>query len=185
MITLDNAIDIQGIEQTFVQLVSTVTGSTTIIAEQSDAPYPQVEQLATVHFLAVQTVGQPDISYSTNGDDLTETITDDERGTVSINIFRETQRNSIQAAEIIKTYLRSSQATQTLSSAGIGFIRTSETRNLSEVEKTRWEGRAQFDVEIYALNTISVDQTAIDTITISGEVDDNGTLYPVDVEYDQ
>ena len=182
MINLTNAIDINAIEQTFINLIISGLGVQAIIAEQPDAVFPATGDVATVHYNQNVQTGQPSRSYANSGNDLTETVASVKRGTLAINFYRETTRNAMQTAEAFKDFLWSTTAKAAFARSNIGIIQTSVIRNLSELEKARWESRAQLDVEIYAINEISTDVEAIGSISIGGTVQDQTELYTVNVD---
>jgi len=180
-VDLSQTLNVVNIESTFVRLLSAGLGILPIQAEQSDAPFPPSGTVSTVHFASSGTVGKPSRKYVSACDDLIETVTSVKRGVISINFFRDQDGNAVQFAEAFKDYLRTTVAKAELKRNGIGIVETSDTRNLSDVDKARWQSRAQVDVTIYASNQVSTGVEAINSANITGTVQSG---FPITFEYE-
>ena len=80
--------------------------------------------------------------------------------------------SSIDEAFALRTFLQTSTASETLGAAGMGYVRTSEVRNLTALENANYEERAQIDVDLYAVSERVVNICEIQKIQVGGVVEE-------------
>lgn len=134
--------------------------------EDQDATRPTGEY-TTVGLPSLSSHGRDARKYrnqpSEDGTDLIESVVGMRMLRFSINFYR---GDSATRAEMARMSFKATWAMEKWASVGMGFMRTTEVRNLSEMEDAGREKRHQFDVffntsqsienVIYAINSIQV-----------------------------
>lgn len=121
------------------------------IAYINDAPFDLKNNpagIGVINLIYTQDVGQ-DISvltYNPQGDDFTQTIDKPKYCTFSINIYG---NDSYNIAERLRTSVFFESVNNAFVSAGLGYISSSDVKNLTQLVSTNYEKRAQFDITFY------------------------------------
>lgn len=123
-------------------------------------------------------------SYHDNDSgNLDEMIQTRVRYMVSVNFFR-TDRfkaSPMQQARRLGAFMRSGIGTRSMSDEALGFISATPARNLSALEGAEFEGRAQTDIIISAMESDSFQLEAIDTMPLSATFGDGEVSYSMNL----
>lgn len=153
----------------------------TIKAKQKDSPRPS-GSYADVDFVSDINIGLEQRELENNIDpdlDLTETISGLREIMMSINFYRD---DAIDNARSVRTGLIRESIQTLFRAAGIGLVRRSEVREISEPLEDGWEKRAQFDLVLSAVGTDTDIIRAILSVNIAGEFQHRGLKYNFNIE---
>jgi len=147
---------------------------------QRDAPLPRAQSFATVQLMDLGTKGHPDIAYTNNAPDLTETISEALVYVASINFFRTFEAPPVDLARNFRLWLYTANGKQFFRSRqiGVGFI--SDARDLSHVERGQWEDRTQVDIQ-FSVKAEYIDSVlSIASAAVAGALQADGTTYTIE-----
>jgi hypothetical protein len=152
-------------------------------AAQTAYPYVSLSAL-----LEIDQHDRPHVKYTFDAvdDELDLELGQHQLLDVSINVFANANAPTTHAryfADLIRTGLRKPSTLSALRAASLGFVRVSDTRDLSEMIKSKRRTRAQFDAT-FSLSRVYSDVSIpyIKTIDyeldlgLGGSPDDSGTL---------
>lgn len=136
------------------------------------------EQFATVLLNVLAPTGTEDERYvnEPTGNNVTESIVGQRTVLASVQFFR---GDAMTKAARLWQVLNLSANLEKLQNMGVGLARASNPRDLSAVEATRWESRAQIDIEFHLVAKESAStptfgtfpvQIATETLTTTNEV---------------
>lgn len=152
----------------------------TIKAKQKGAPRPD-RDYADVDFVSETRVGWEQRTFENNqaDPDLTETIEGMREIMMSISFYR---GDSIDNARKVKIGLIRESIQELFRAAGLGYVRSSEVREISEPFQHGWEERSQFDIVLSAVGTDSDIVTSIESVDMAGEYQARGLDYNFTIE---
>ena len=130
-----------------VQLV--LPGLTDIVAYYPNAPRPN-GTYATVNIAALTVIGNGEKAYNPSGDDVLSTHYAQMNATVSVNFYREGARQA--AAEFLNALWRQ-EVIDLWNANGMGFIDSTDVRDLTYLLNQDHEERAQLDINVHFLLT--------------------------------
>lgn len=174
------------LEETINKLLRDVTNlilgisDYTVKAKQKDAPRP-TGNYGDVDFVTGNDLGWEQFSRKdrTVDDDIDVTIEGLREIMMSIGFYRD---NAIDNARSVRSGVVRESIQSLFSAAGIGLIRRSEVREISESLESGWEERAQFDIFLSAVGTDTDIITSIASVDIEGEFQARGLKYNFTVE---
>lgn len=156
--------------------INLILGRTnTIRASQKNAPRPK-GNYADVNMVSDLNIGWEQTNYSANGIDLDESIEGMREMTYSFGFYRDTAKDD---ARKVRTKLASQSVQDLFGLAGVGLVKRTEVRNISEALEDAFENRAQFDMSIYMVGSEEEVVCAIDSIDINGVYEINGRSVPL------
>jgi hypothetical protein len=152
----------------------------TIKAKQTAAPRP-TGSYGDVDFVSDTSIGWEQFTrVDRMGDDKLDVTTQGMRDIMmSIGFYRD---NAIDNARSVRIGVVRESIQSLFSAAGLGLIRRSEVRDLSEALENGWEERAQFDIFISAVGTDSDIISTIGSVDIGGEFQARGLQYNFTIE---
>ena len=152
----------------------------TIKAKQNDAPRP-IGAYGDVDYVTGVDLGWEQRGFEDNSgdDDLTETISGLREITMSVNFYR---NSSVDNARAVRTGLIRESIQSLFSAAGVGLVRRSEVREISEPLENGWEERAQFDIVLSATGTDTDIVRSILSVDMAGEFQSRGLKYNFNIE---
>jgi hypothetical protein len=105
--------------------------------------------------------------------DLDELTSERIRVRATVNFYGSTDTaSSMDEAIRFRGFLQTTTALETLAAAGMGFVRTSEVRNLTTLENDRFEERAQIDIDLYAVSEIVISILEIQKIQLDAVIEE-------------
>lgn len=152
----------------------------TIKAKQKDAPRP-TGNYGDVDFVSDTGLGweQFENRNRDSDPDLDTTSKGMRQIMMSIGFYRD---NSIDNARRVHSGVTRESVQALLREAGLGLIRRSEVREISEPLENGWEERAQFDIFLSAVG-VDVDLVrSIESIDMAGEFQARGLIYNFNIE---
>ena len=91
----------------------------------------------------------------------------------TVNFYGSTSTaSSIDEAIRFRAFLQTTTGLETLAAAGMGFVRTSEVRNLTVLENDNFEERAQIDIDLYAVSEVVISILEIQKVQVDGVVEE-------------
>lgn len=143
-----------------------------------NGPADAGEQFATVLLTVLTPTGTEDERFvnQLTGNNVTETIIGQRAVLASIQFFR---GDAMMKASRLWQVLSLSANLEAMQNLGIGLVKASAPRDLTALESTRWESRAQIDVEFHLIAGESTStatfgtfpvEIATETLTIINEV---------------
>ena len=152
----------------------------TIKAKQKGAPRP-TGAYADVDFISSNRVGWEQRTFENNqaDPDLTETIEGMREIMMAISFYRD---DSIDNARKVQIGMIRESTQELFRAAGLGYIRSSEVREISEPLEYGWEERSQFDIVLSAVGSDSDIVTSIESVDIASEYQARGLVYNFDIE---
>ncbi len=131
--------------------------------------------------------GQEEMIYATNGDDLDETVSQQNRYLASLNAFSRDSDDldALKALRTAKLGFSQSYAREKMEAEELGFINMRPIRDLSALEKGEWERRGQADLFYYAVDEITELVTGIDSSEITGKFDDQEEIYDITINVER
>tara|TARA_R110000851_G_scaffold96792_2_gene209934 strand:+ start:18399 stop:18935 length:537 start_codon:yes stop_codon:yes gene_type:complete len=152
----------------------------TIAAKQKDAPRP-TGAYGSVDFISSIAIGVEQRSFKNNisGDDLTENIEGMREIMMSISFYRDSAINN--ANQVYIGFIRESVQSM-FRSAGVGFTRRSDVREISDALENGWEERAQFDIFLNIIGTDSDIVKSILSVDMASEFQFRGMVYNSNIE---
>lgn len=152
----------------------------TIKAKQKGAPRPN-GSYATVDLISDIRVGweQKELENNSEDEDLTENITGMREIMMSVSFYRE---DSIDNARSVRTGLVRSSIQELFKEAELGYIRSSEVREISEPFQKGWEERSQFDIVLSAVGKDSDIITSISSLDMNMIYQARGLEYNSTIE---
>lgn len=130
-----------------------------------NGPADAGEQFATVLLTILTPTGAEDERFTNQptGDNVTETIVGQRTVLASVQFFR---GDAMTKASRLWQVLNLSANLETLQNLGIGLVRASNPRDLTAIENTRWESRAQVDVEFHLIASESASTATFGTFPV-------------------
>jgi len=105
--------------------------------------------------------------------DLDELTSERIRVRATVNYYGNTSTvSSLDEAFALRTFFQTTTALETLAAAGMGFVRTSEVRNLTALENDNYEERAQIDIDLYAVSERVINLFEIQKVQVDGVVEE-------------
>lgn len=152
----------------------------TIKAKQKGAPRP-AGNYADVDFISSNRVGWEQRTFENNlgNPDLTETIEGMREIMMAISFYRD---NSVDNARKVQIGMIRESTQELFRAAGLGYVRSSEVREISEPFQHGWEERSQFDIVLSAVGTDADIVTSIETLDIAAEYQARGLVYNFNIE---
>lgn len=152
----------------------------TIKAKQKDAPRP-AGNYGDVDLVSETGLGWEQFEYQNNisGSYLDNTTKGMRQIMLSIGFYRD---SSIDNARKVHQGLTRESIQALFRQAGIGLIRRSEVREISEPLENGWEERAQFDIFLSAVGTDTDIVMSIESLDIAGEFQARGLIYNFNIE---
>jgi len=156
------------------------------IRAEQNAPIPDDRPFATVRLTLRPLKGWAERTLENNisGDDIDETIAERVMVRASINYFKNRGQyadgitiSALDEASAFGTFLQGSSAIQSLDVAGIGINRISEVRNVTALDKTQWEERAQLDLDFNVVASRTDLICEIKSVLIQGEYQEHSNEY--------
>jgi len=174
------------LEETINKLIRDVVGllldspGYAIKAKQINAPRPSTEY-AEIDTISNSRLGWETRKYIDNESDLdiTEEIEGMRSIMMSLSFFR---GEAVDNANKVRIGFIRESIQELLRSAKLGFISTSEVREISEPLENGWEKRSQFDIVLNAVGTDSDIIRSIQSVDISGEYQARGLIYNLDIQ---
>lgn len=152
----------------------------TIKAKQKDAPRP-TGNYGDVDFVSDTGLGweQFENRNRDSDPDLDTTSKGMRQIMMSIGFYRD---DSIDNARRVHSGVTRESVQALLREAGLGLIRRSEVREISEPLENGWEERAQFDIFLSAVG-VDVDLVrSIESVDMAGEFQARGLIYNFNIE---
>ncbi len=157
----------------------TVNLDTPALAHYINAPKPKTGSFATVNVNNIRKIGTKDISYESAGNDLAEKVVMVYESSVSVSFFR---AGANQNSGIFIGSMQSNLVTEFLSSLGVGFIRVSDLRDLTILDKASYDERSQVDLFVqFELTPVIRTVIGIDVARVKGDIENHtGIIESVD-----
>ena len=172
---------IGGLNQSIRHYVSLVTGlnvETNILKADQNAPTPKTP-FATVKITPIGSVGL-DAIVLTDEDDPDIDMLEDRTGvrmiSASINFF---QAGAMNYALTMQGSAYESANGDFLRARGLGFIRSSDVRDLVDIDLARWEERAQIEMFFYIIDENQNEVSSIQSQELDMTVDDYNNEFEV------
>ena len=161
-----------------INLVLSVPGYA--IKAKQNAPRP-TGSYASVDFISDRNIGweQHELVDNLIDLDITENISGLREITISIDFFRD---SSIDYSRKVRTALVRQSVQELFSAAGVGLVKRTEVREISEPLENGWEERSQFDLTLSAVGTDLDIIKSIQSVEISGDAQFNGNSYNTIIE---
>lgn len=152
----------------------------TIKAKQKDAPRP-TGNYGDVDFVSDTGLGWEQSEYENSdiGPDLDNTTKGMRQIMMSIGFYRD---NSIDNARKVHQGVTRESIQMLFRQAGIGLIRRSEVREISEPLENGWEERAQFDIFLSAVGTDTDIVMSMQSVDMAGQFQARGLIYNFNIE---
>jgi hypothetical protein len=152
----------------------------TIKAKQKDAPRPTGDY-GDVDFVTDTGVGWEQFKYENRqqDSDLDGTSEGMREIMMSVSFYRD---SSIDNARKVHQGLVRESVQSLFRAGGIGLIRRSEVRQISEALENGWEERAQLDVFLSAVGTDTDIVNSILAVDMAGEYQARGLIYNFNIE---
>ena len=143
------------------------------IREEQNAPIPAQRPFATVRVAMLTPEGWAEKKLTNLVLDIEELTSERIRVRAVVNYYGSTSTvSSMDEAITFRTFLQGNTALETLAAAGMGFVRTSEARNLTALENDNFEERAQIDIDLYTLSERIETLLEIQKVQVDGEVEE-------------
>lgn len=155
-------------------LITVANPEVLAIRAEQNAPIPAQRPFASVRVAMLAPEGWAEKSY-TNLDpiDIEELTSERIRVRATVNYYGSSATvSSMDEAITFRTFLQGTTALETLAAAGMGYVRTSEARNLTALENDNFEERAQIDIDLYTLSERVETLLEIQKIQVDGEVEE-------------
>lgn len=152
----------------------------TIKAKQKDAPRP-TGNYGDVDFVSDTGLGweQFENRNRDSDPDLDTTSKGMRQIMMSIGFYRD---DSIDNARRVHSGVTRESVQALFREAGLGLIRRSEVREISEPLENGWEERAQFDIFLSAVGTDVDLVRSIESVDMAGEFQTRGLIYNFNIE---
>jgi len=154
-------------------LITVANPEVLAIRAEQNAPIPEQRPFASVRVAMLAPEGWAEKSYTNLVLDLEELTSERVRVRATVNYFGSSATvSSMDEAVTFRTFLQGTTALETLAAAGMGFVRTSEARNLTALENGEYEERAQIDIDLYTMSERI--ETILETqkVQVGGEVEE-------------
>lgn len=143
------------------------------IRAEQNAPIPAQRPFATVRVAMLTPEGWAEKKLTNLVLDIEELTSERIRVRAVVNYYGSTSTvSSMDEAITFRTFLQGNTALETLAAAGMGFVRTSEARNLTALENDNFEERAQIDIDLYTLSERIETLLEIQKVQVDGEVEE-------------
>lgn len=164
-------------DSVFALLTTYFQHSTIILANQTDAPFPQEDSVITILPMSETPMGRPNIFRANRTDGmLTENISGHEAFSVSIQFFNRRHHDAISFARRFNTLVRGSNASIHLAQYGLGFISISNPRDLSAIAQGQWESRSSVDLRLSGVTNENDKVFAVESVEINGKLYGSSTF---------
>ena len=152
----------------------------TIKAKQKDAPRP-TGNYGDVDFVSDTRLGWEQFEYQnrTGDPDLDSTSKGMRQIMMSIGFYRD---DSIDNARKVHSGVTRESVQALFREAGLGLIRRSDVREISEPLENGWEERAQLDIFLSAVGTDVDLVRSIESVDMAGEFQARGLIYNFNIE---
>jgi hypothetical protein len=152
----------------------------TIKAKQKDAPRP-TGNYGDVDFVSDTRLGWEQFEYQnrTGDPDLDSTSKGMRQIMMSIGFYRD---DSIDNARKVHSGVTRESVQALFREAGLGLIRRSDIREISEPLENGWEERAQLDIFLSAVGTDVDLVRSIESVDMAGEFQARGLIYNFNIE---
>ena len=155
-------------------------------AEQSSAPYDlnsYPDGIGTVKTLSLVSDGRgwKNQEFVEANDNFETTFVGTRAVTFSVNIFG---NDAFQKAENLRSTVEFEENKAVFASKNLGFVSTSDTRNLTELVSSKYEERAQFDITFYMQTELVKEVDRIVTIKVAGTLKTENTELNEEQEID-
>jgi len=161
-------------------LITVANPEVLAIRAEQNAPIPTQRPFATVRVAMLAPEGWAEQKLTNLVLDIEELTSERIRVRATVNYYGSTPTvSSMDEAITFRTFLQGNTALETLMAAGMGFVRTSEARNLTALENDNFEERAQIDIDLYALSERVETLLEIQKVQVDGtveEADDTTTM---------
>jgi len=153
--------------------INSVLNISEVIVYYPNAPRPDADY-ATVNVAELKRIGFKDIEYSTNLEDLDEKVVMQYEAMVSVNFYRANSQQN--AGEFAGSMYRNS-VIDLFNASGVGFVRPSSIRDLTQLIDQGHEGRHQVDLFLaFELTPVPEIVTGIDTVRVIGDIDNSAQV---------
>ena len=153
--------------------ISSIVPVNEVIVANPNAPRPS-GSFATVFTAEMTQKGIRDIEFSTNLNDLDEKVVRMFEARMSINFFRDNARLN---AALFASGLAANDIVSAYNAEGVGVVRFSGIRDLTQVFNMTHEERAQLDLFLhFELTAPTKLVTGVDTIQITGDIDNSDSV---------
>ncbi len=143
------------------------------IRSEQDAPIPAQRPFATVRVAMLAPEGWAEKKLTDLPLDIEELTSERIRVRAVVNYYGSTSTvSSMDEAVTFRTFLQGTTAIETLVAAGMGFVRTSEVRNLTALENSKYEERAQIDIDLYTLSERIETLLEIQKAQVTGQIEE-------------
>ena len=154
-------------------LITVANPEVLAIRAEQNAPIPAQRPFATVRVAMLPPEGWAEKSYTNLPLDIEELTSERIRVRAVVNYYGSTSTaSSMDEAITFRTFLQGTTALETLVAAGMGFVRTSEVRNLSALENDNFEERAQIDIDLYTLSERIETLLEIQKTQVTGQIEE-------------
>ena len=180
-------IDVSVLNQSIRHYISQVTGldiDTAVRKADQDAPTGSVP-FASVKIILVSKIGHDEINHidqSTPSIDINENRSGNREFTASINFFNS---NALNNAYKMQGSVYENANHDFLISKSIGFVRSSDVRDLTEIDLARYEERGQLDMFFNAIDNNTNTVSSIQSQEIDGTFEVDGKTYNNIIEVTQ
>lgn len=148
--------------------VIVIRGRQDAAAPSGNSPY------AAVNFVNETPIGWDQSTYSDSGEDLGQTIEGMREIMLSVDFYRTGARDNARRCKqgVIRNSIR-----EFFVAADLGYVRSSEVRDISVTLGDGWEDRAQFDIVLSAVGTDTDIVRSIQSVNIQAEYQFRGIAY--------
>ena len=154
-------------------LITVANPEVLAIRAEQNAPIPTQRPFATVRVAMLAPEGWAEKKLTNLALDIEELTSERIRVRAVVNYYGSTSTvSSMDEAITFRTFLQGTTALETLTAAGMGFVRTSEARNLTALENDNFEERAQIDIDLYTLSERIETLLEIQKVQVDGEVEE-------------
>lgn len=152
----------------------------TIKAKQKGAPKPN-GKYAAVDFVNDIRVGweQKEFENNSENEDLTENISGMREIMMSVTFYRDDAADN---ARKVRIGLIRESIQELFKSANLGYVRSSEIREIDEPLSKGWEERSQFDIVLSAVGRDSDIVTSISSLDLNYQYQARGLVYNSNIE---
>ena len=154
-------------------LITVANPEVLAIRAEQNAPIPAQRPFATVRVAMLAPEGWAEKKLTNLPLDIEELTSERIRVRATVNFYGSTDTaSSMDEAIRFRSFLQTTTALETLAAAGMGFVRTSEVRNLTTLENDRFEERAQIDIDLYAVSEIVIGILEIQKIQLDAVIEE-------------
>ena len=154
-------------------LITVANPEVLAIRAEQNAPIPTQRPFATVRVAMLAPEGWAEQKLTDLVLDIEELTSERIRVRAVVNYYGSSATvSSMDEAITFRTFLQGTTALETLAAAGMGYVRTSEARNLTALENDNFEERAQIDIDLYTLSERIETLLEIQKVQVDGEVEE-------------